>query len=133
MCLMWLLSRRVKFKKKSMKIAGRKMTALLADSPLKMTLGLMFREELKKDECMLFSFPRSGLHPFWTRHMRFPIDIVWCDEDGKVIDFLESVEPAGRLSFGGHHPQKLSRYVIEFNAGFVEKNRIKVGRKVLKP
>lgn len=129
---MWLLSRNVNFKRKGMIIGKKRMFALLADSPLKMTVGLMFREKFGKGECMLFSFPRDGQHPIWTRNMRFPIDIVWCDSSGRVVDFVLNAKPAVIWDFSGYNAEKPSRYVIEFNAGFVKENRIKKGKIILK-
>ncbi|MCW6160006.1 MAG: DUF192 domain-containing protein [Candidatus Micrarchaeales archaeon] len=128
---MLFLSRHVKFKKKSMLIGKSRMSVFIADTLLKMTVGLMFREKLRRNECMLFAFPRDGPHPIWTRHMRFPIDIVWCDAEGRVVDFMQSVAPAGRLKFSGYYPRERARYVLEFNSGFVKRNGIKIREKII--
>ncbi len=128
---MLFLSRRAKLGERSMRIGRNRMSVLIADTQLKMTVGLMFREKLGQNECMLFTFPHDGPHPIWTRHMRFPIDIVWCDAEGRVVDFMQSVAPAGRLEFSGYYPKGRSRYVLEFNSGFVRKNKIKIREKII--
>ena len=128
---MLFLSRHAKFRKRSLRIGSSRMSVLIADTQLKMAVGLMFREKLEQNECMLFTFPRDGPHPIWTRHMQFPIDIVWCDAEGRVVDFMRSVAPAGRLKFSGYYPRGRSRYVLEFNSGFVRKNKIKIREKII--
>lgn len=126
MCLLKLLSRNLDFKKKEIRIGKKKMVAFLADTPRKMTVGLMFRESMKPNECMLFVFPNDGQHPIWMRNMRFPIDIVWYNHDNRVVDFVEAAKPSSRMNFSGYHSKRPARYVVEFNAGFVKKNRIKI-------
>jgi hypothetical protein len=126
MCLLRLLARNPKFKKKEIIIGKKKMTAFLADTPRKMTVGLMFRNSIKTNECMIFVFPDDGPHPIWMRNMKFPIDIVWYDRDKRVVDVVEAARPAGRFEFSSYRSKEPSRYVIEFNAGFVKKNRIKI-------
>lgn len=126
MCLLKLLSRNLEFKKKEISIGKKKMVAFLADTQRRMTVGLMFRNSMKPDECMLFVFPNDGQHPIWMRNMRFSIDIVWYNRDSRVVDFVQSAKPASRMEFSGYHSKGPSRYVVEFNAGFVKRNRIKI-------
>ncbi|MCL4379426.1 MAG: DUF192 domain-containing protein [Candidatus Marsarchaeota archaeon] len=126
MCLLWLLSRNVVFNRKEIKIGKKRMDALVADTPRKMTAGLMFRKSMKQNECMLFTFPEDGTHPIWMRNMRFPLDIVWLDSNRRVVDFVESAKPSSGLDFSGYRSKTPSRYVIELNAGFVRKNKIKI-------
>lgn len=126
MCLLKLLSRNLDFKKKEITIGKKKMTAFLADTPRKMTVGLMFRKSIKQNECMLFIFPSDGPHPIWMRNMKFPLDIVWLDSKRRVVDFVESAKPSSGFDFSGYRSKEPSRYVLELNAGFVRKNRIKI-------
>ncbi|HUC38641.1 MAG TPA: DUF192 domain-containing protein [Candidatus Acidoferrum sp.] len=126
MCLLRLLSRNLDIKKGVIWIGGKKMVALMADTPRKMTVGLMFRKSLKQNECMLFVFPNDGYHSIWMRNMIFPIDIVWYDSNRRVVDFVESAMPSKRFDFSGYRPKEPSRYVVEFNAGFVKRNRLKI-------
>lgn len=116
----------VEFKKKEISIAKKRMSAFIADTPRKMTVGLMFRKSMKQNECMLFVFPNDSSHPIWMRNMRFPLDIVWLDSKRRIVDIVESAKPSSGLDFSGYKSKEPSRYVIELNAGLVSKNRIKV-------
>ena len=126
MCLLKLLSRNLEFKKRQITIGKRKMTAFVADTQRRMTVGLMFRDSIKPNECMLFIFHDEGQHPIWMRNMRFPIDIVWYDSRGRVVSFVESAKPSRGLDLSSYHSKGPSRYVVEFNAGFVKKNKVKI-------
>ncbi len=121
-----MLSRKLSFESKEIQIGEVNMSAFLADSPRKMTVGLMFRKSMKQNECMLFIFPNDRSHPIWMRNMRFPLDIVWLDSNRRVVDFVESAKPSSWHDFSGYRSKAPSRYVIEFNAGFIRKNNIKI-------
>lgn len=88
-------------------------------------VGLMFRKSIAPNECMLFVFPDYATHPIWMRNMRFPLDILWLDDKRKVVELAESAKPTSGLDFSSYRPGKPSRYVLELNAGFVRKNKIK--------
>src|SRR5262245_15540420 len=43
-------------------------------------MGLMFRPSLPRDRGMLFVFENSDFHGIWMKNCKFPIDILWLDE-----------------------------------------------------
>ena len=87
-------------------------------------IGLMFRQRMGRDTCMLFIFPKEAKQGIWMRNMRFPIDIMWLDSSKRVVDFVETATPASRRIYA---PEKEAKYVLETNAGFIKRNRIKKG------
>jgi uncharacterized membrane protein (UPF0127 family) len=113
-------------------IAGKIIKVEIADTAELQERGLSGRENLKNDEGMLFIFSKSSRNYFWMKEMNFPIDIVWLvpseagiDETFKVIYIKENVLPSSYPeSFG---PNVDSKYVLEVNSGFSEKNNLKVG------
>jgi hypothetical protein len=105
-------------------VKGKVLHALIADSFVKHMIGLMFRQRMGKDTCMLFIFQREARQGIWMRNMRFPIDILWLDSSKKVVDFVEAAMPASRRIYA---PEKDAKYVLETNAGFIRRNRIKKG------
>lgn len=100
--------------------------AEIADSAAARERGLMFRQGLKQDQGMLFIFKEQEIHIFWMTNMRFPLDIIWIDTDKRIVDIKESVPPC-RQACGNIIPLAEAKYVLEVNAGFVNKNGIKVG------
>lgn len=110
------------------KIAGQMIKVELALTREAQELGLSGRKNLKEYEGMLFIFPKPQKNYFWMKDMNFPIDIIWIDEDFKIIYIEKNVEPSSfPNSFG---PGVDNRYVLEISAGFSEKNNLKEGDKV---
>ena len=74
--------------------------------------GLSIFNSLGKQEAMLFIFDKTGKHSFWMKNMKFPIDIVWLDEDKKIVFLKENARPEDfPQSYGGEID---SHYVLEF-------------------
>ena len=48
-------------------------------------MGLMFRPSLAPDRGMLFVFDALDFHGIWMKNCKFPIDIVWLDDQKKVV------------------------------------------------
>jgi uncharacterized membrane protein (UPF0127 family) len=88
-------------------------------------VGLSGRTTLSIDTGMLFVFDRPGLHGFWMKGMKFPIDIIWFDEDLKVIDIKEGADPA--MYPENYVPQDIAKFVLETNADFVSYANVKIG------
>jgi uncharacterized membrane protein (UPF0127 family) len=131
MCILRLLSKGLEYERRAVLLNGKRLHAIIADTPRKMTVGLMFRQKLKDNECMLFEFPAMGSHPIWMKNMMFPIDIIWCGADGRIVYIVQDAQPLTKWwQLSGYTPDHNSKYVIELNSGFVRKNKIKKGMKV---
>ena len=89
----------------------------LASTPTERAAGLSNRTSLCPACCMLFSFESSGRHGFWMKDMRFPIDIVFLDGDGRVVDAWENAQPCTPQACPVRYPAADARYVVEVNAG----------------
>jgi len=63
--------------------------AKIADSFFKRLIGLMFKKGLSKEEALVF-FKAPSIHTFF---MRFPIDILFLDREGKVLRIVKKVNP----------------------------------------
>ena len=103
--------------------------AEVADTESKRQLGLMFREGLAENQGMLFVFEEEGRHSFWMKNMKFPLDIIWIDEDWRVVQIKTNVQPC-KDSCESITAQAKAKYVLEVNAGFAGRNKIKIGGKV---
>ena len=89
--------------------------------------GLMFRKQMPEKTGMLFVFSREGQPGFWMFGMRFPIDIIYLNSHMQVIDIKENIKPMGPhpKEWKIYFPTEACKYVLEVNAGFVEKNKIR--------
>lgn len=97
----------------------------IAKNPTTRAKGLSGRSSILPGHGMLFVFEQSGRHPFWMKNMFFPLDLLWIDSRGTVIDITENVPPE---SFPTQFQSVLPvRFVLEIPAGFVATHAIQRG------
>ncbi len=73
--------------------SGKVLQAEVMVSDEDRAMGLMFRPSLPLDRGMIFVFETADFHGIWMKNCRFPIDILWLDEEKKVVHVAESVPP----------------------------------------
>jgi hypothetical protein len=93
-------------------------------------MGLMFRRSLPEDKGVLIVFERSGFHGIWMKNCRFPIDIVWLDENQRVVHVAEGVPPCKADPCPSYEPLRRALYVLELNAGQARREGAVVGATV---
>jgi uncharacterized membrane protein (UPF0127 family) len=113
---------------KIVKIAGRDIKVELAQTREIQEKGLSGREGLALNTGMLFVFEKPGKYYFWMKDMKFPIDMIWIDEQMKVIFIKKDAKPILPLQNFG--PDANSKYVLEVNANFSEENNLQIGDEV---
>ncbi|MEW6325269.1 MAG: DUF192 domain-containing protein [Nitrospirota bacterium] len=96
---------------------GRPVTLELAATPHRRNLGLMFRPALAPDRGMLFLFPASDRHAIWMKNMLIPIDILWLDEEHRIVHIEANVPPCRHEPCLIYQSPTPARYVIELAAG----------------
>ena len=92
------------------------------DNPLSRQFGLMYRNSLEGG--MLFVFDHTDEYSFWMKNVRFPIDMILLDENETILNIIENVQPCYQEPCPVYTSK--ARYVLEVNAGFSEKNRLKI-------
>lgn len=97
----------------------------VADNEYLLEKGLSNHVPLEPDEGMFFVFEKVGNHGFWMKDMLFPIDIVWFDENLKVIHIEKSVSPKSYPKV--FVPDRPAKYVLEVAEGQVSESNIKIG------
>lgn len=107
---------------------GAVVTAQVADTPASLEQGLAGVETLSVDRGMLLVFPEAGQHGIWMKGMRIPLDIVWLNEEGKVVHVVEEApvptDPQDLPVYTNLDPAK---YVLELAAGTAGSTGIEVG------
>lgn len=79
--------------------------------------GLGDRESLCATCAMAFPFKIPGKYGFWMKGMRFPLDIVWVAENGRVVHIQRAISPESQEVYRPEEPASL---VLEFNAGILD-------------
>ncbi|HUO07467.1 MAG TPA: DUF192 domain-containing protein [Phycisphaerae bacterium] len=114
---------------------GKPFTLEIADTDEKRERGLMFRKSMAADHGMIFVFDVADNYRFWMKNTWIPLDIIFLDSAGKVIE----IEPRKAKDDTAMGPDEPAKYVIELNAGTAETIGLKKGdpidipEKLLKP
>lgn len=89
--------------------------------------GLMFRTELPPDEGMIFPYKFPQILGFWMKNTPLPLDIIFIDEDGRIINIAAQTTPYSLESVYSERPAKA---VLEIAGGRAAELGIKPGDKV---
>ena len=100
----------------------------LADTEALRRRGLMFRKELGEDRGMIFVFEEEQPRTFWMKDTYIPLDMIFLDDELRVVGILRDVPPFTKKPRGVDKP---SKYVIELNAGSCAKHGIEVGARAV--
>ena len=107
-------------------VNGNRVNVEIADNFQERAQGLMNRELLPENAGMLFIFESEGNYPFWMMNMRFNLDMIWIDSDGRVVYVAKSVLPCA-ASCKAIDPNINAKYVLEVDAGFANKYEVVEG------
>lgn len=100
--------------------------AELVQTKEKLERGLMYRKELAPFSGMLFSFPTLQRTRFWMKNTYIPLDLIFFNERFQIVGIEENMIPLDETPKG---PDELVRYVLEVNAGFCKKHKIRFDTK----
>lgn len=104
----------------------------VAETPLERKRGLMYRERLPVDQGMLFVFPEEDERGFWMKNTLIPLDMIFIDRDGKIIN-IEEAQPEPNTpdrELKTYRSEGEAQYVIEANSTFTEEYGVKEGDRV---
>lgn len=91
-------------------------------------LGLSGTESLAPLTGKLFIFERSERYGFWMKEMNYSIDMIWLDEEKRIVHIEEAVTPESYPYI--YKPDAPAQYVLEVQAHFVTNYAIRVGDRV---
>jgi hypothetical protein len=112
---------------------GQKFLAEVAVTPQEQMRGLMYRQALASNRCMIFVYDEDGNHAIWMKNCLISLDVVWVKEDGTIVEIVEKTPPLSPLfrgpdseapTYGG---KVLSRHFVEFPVGTVHRLGLKLG------
>lgn len=97
----------------------------VADGPREMARGLMYRGELCGSCGMVFVYPEARIRSFWMRNTALPLDMIFMENSGRIVDIQEHTEPL--REFPPYTSRSPVSIILEVNAGFAGKVGLKVG------
>ena len=112
-------------------IAGVQFDIDIADDPAERAQGLSGRESLASQSGMLLVYDPGGAPGIWMKGMLFPLDIVWIGDDCTVLDTTANIPTpspgASDADLPRYRPATPTTYVLEINAGDVDRLEIQAG------
>lgn len=106
-------------RKSEVKVNNQIIVAEVVSDAKEREQGLSGRESIGINEGMLFVFDEPGMHGFWMKGMKFPIDIVWIAGD-RIVGVEGNVEPepgATENQLAVYYPPEPVNKVLELKAG----------------
>ncbi len=118
----------VEFPMGTIKVDDIPLQVLIADTEPRRVRGLMFEDQLPYDQGMIFVFEKSGIYSLWMLNMQFSLDMIWFDQDGKVVHIEKDVPPCKTpfeiTTCQSIVPDEEAVYILEVTSGFVDQNNI---------
>jgi hypothetical protein len=74
-----------------------------------------------------FGWGKSG---FWMKNCEMPLDIIFIDSEGVIIDIKEDFEPCRQDPCPSYIPDYAYKYALEVNGGWVEENGVEIGDEI---
>ncbi|MDP3975844.1 MAG: DUF192 domain-containing protein [bacterium] len=90
--------------------------------------GLMNRDHLNERSGMLFVFEQEQVLSFWMKNTLIPLDIVFLDGDGTIVD-IQTMQPcpSQTINCPSYPSAQPALYALEVNAGLAEQLHLSVG------
>jgi len=108
----------------NIKIATQNYSFEIARSILEKSQGLSHRSSLCQNCGMIFVFDQQDYYPFWMKDTKIPLDMIWLDQNNKIVTITTASPQDGQKTFINDKPAK---YVIELNAGITQRLDLKIG------
>ena len=96
----------------------------LAKTTSQRSKGLSNRNILCKNCGMLFIFGFETNLPFWMKDTFIPLDMIWLDKNGKIVDIQTITKTNSNKIYQNQTPAK---YVLELNANDSQKINLNIG------
>lgn len=106
------------------------LTTFLPKNPEASRIGLAAFDKFSDDYAMLFRSPAKTQVSLWMKNMKFDIDMVWLDAEGRVVHIHHDVSHKDQKTVYRAPRETNAQCVIELNAGASQKFGISLGDKL---
>ena len=113
----------------TMRLGNLRFRLQIANDPAERETGLMHVEQMPRLSGMIFVFPRPARLAFWMKNTLIPLDIVYLDARGRVLN-VERMVPGQADTTPSAGP---AQWAVELNAGMADAAGVKPGDVVLVP
>lgn len=111
--------------------SGTLLSVEVSDDPVSRARGYMFREKIGKNEGMVFLMEEIGFHSFWMKNCKVSLDIIWMDENWRVVHIERRLPPCQADPCPSYYPMQASLYVLEVAAGGAAREKLALGDRIV--
>lgn len=102
--------------------------AEVAEKPVDLQVGLMYREHMEPDQGMIFLMGRTpGITSFWMKNTLIPLDMIFIAQDGRIAHIHRNATPRSETPVSSREPVT---GVLELNGGRADELGIAIGDRV---
>lgn len=112
-----------------LQVGNKVITVEIAKTQTETETGLSYRSSLAENSGMYFELGEKRQVIFWMKEMHFPLDIIWVD-NGKIVGIEKNAPIPTSVNIPTFPSPSPVTNVLEVNAGFSDKNYLKIGDKV---
>ena len=102
----------------------------VASTEKQRSIGLMYRDHLDLSKGMLFVFEYPAMQRVWMKNTLIPLDVLFVSAKGEIVSIHKGLQPCVKKSCEIYDSVGIAKYMLEVNAGVVEKQKLKVGMMV---
>ncbi|MDP3988555.1 MAG: DUF192 domain-containing protein [Candidatus Levybacteria bacterium] len=115
----------------SVTIDKQTFSLLIAKTGDETQIGLSKKTSIPQNQGMIFIFPKPDYYSFWMKDMKFPIDIIYINNN-KIATIIPDAQPpkSQNESLPIFKPDEPADKVLEINAGLSKKYNFKKGDEV---
>ncbi|MCX6693947.1 MAG: DUF192 domain-containing protein [Methanomicrobiales archaeon] len=107
---------------------GSSYGVIVAATPQEQEAGLSVYDTFPSPRVMVFPFDPPLKQPIWMYGMKFPIDIIWVDIEGKILHMVQYAPPCGPTGECPFlWPPAQARFIIEAPPGFIASHNLSPG------
>lgn len=117
------ISRAVAGDRAFVSVDGHSVDCDLALTDAQRMYGMMGRKSMGANEGMFFVFPQPAQQSFWMRDTHVPLDVIFADETGRVLN-VEQGHPMSEYRMLSKGPAK---FVLEVPMGWCRSRRVGPG------
>jgi len=92
--------------------------------------GLRFRPELPPDTGMLIVLEKRGFPSLWMKDMSVPLDILFLDEQGSIVDLALNAPPCAAEPCPRYKPRGPILAVLELAGGVASQHQLEPGVRI---
>jgi uncharacterized protein len=112
----------------TMLVGGKDIKVTVADTDQSRMEGLLGWSSITDEQGLLLEFSAPGEYAIHMQGMKFPIDAVWINANGKITLIYEEIMPNSGLIYASKTP---AGYCLELNAGYCQRHDVKIGQEVV--